>query len=396
MPLPSEVARASGSIAELLSTAQWGAPWRAAASVAGGVPAAVPPAEPLDLRYAPDEAPLLDPDPDDVWAAVLGGAGTAARLASHYAVDDPYGAVRGASAVSAFFDTPLEDGQVTFGAGVTALLHDLAPLAAGRHVLAPALVHSDLEVWGASLGSTIRLVEDPMPWQRVREELHRARVAVLHLDRPTFTGALLPLDALERIANAAAATDTIVIVDESPAPYLGARASAVQLVPRVDNLVVLRGFTKAYSLGGMRAGFAVASRELASRVRELATPLQISEIALAMSVRLLEAGDACARLVARIRTMKPTVHELLRSAGLPVVDGHPDLPWIAIRDETGVHLRWLERQGIRALLPTTAVAFPDAFRTTGRGTFRITIPLSAGRLSALRERLEPWAAASPA
>jgi histidinol-phosphate/aromatic aminotransferase/cobyric acid decarboxylase-like protein len=383
MPRQSDVVRTGRPVAELLAAQQWGAPWRA------------PSTEPLDLRYAPDEAELLDPTPHAICAELLGESpGLGADLAQHYAVADPYGAARGAPTVSAFFGIPVDEEQLAFGAGVTGLLRDLTPLVAGESVLAPALVHSDLEVWAASRRGTVRLLADPAPWEGVCDELRRIRPAVLHLDRPTFTGELLPLNALEQLANVAASTGTIVVVDESPATYLGAEASAVRLVPRVANLVVLRGFTKAYSLGGMRAGFSVVSREIAPRIRDLATPLQVSEIALAMALRILAAGNVFSRLVARIREMKPVTGELLRSVGLPILDGHPDLPWIAVRDDDGEHLRWLERQGVRALLPTTAGVFPDAFRTRGRGVFRLTIPLSADRLSALRERLEPSAVAS--
>jgi histidinol-phosphate/aromatic aminotransferase/cobyric acid decarboxylase-like protein len=385
MPRQSEAVTVDRPVAELLAAAQWGAAWGA------------PSPELLDLRYAPDEAVLLDPSPRLLWEELFGhSAGAAAELAEHYAVTDPYGAARGAPVVSASFGIPMEPRQLSFGAGVTSLLHDLTGLASGGPVLAPALVHSDFELWAASRGSAIRFVPDPVSWEVVVAALRRMRPVVLHLDRPGFTGEVMPLDTLERLADAAAATGTIVLVDESPAPYLGAEASAVRLVPRVANLVVLRGFTKAYSLGGMRAGFAVASDEIAPRIRELVTPLQVSEIALAVALRVLATRDACRGLVARVRELKPAVRALLHAAGLETLDGHPDLPWIAVRDDDGERLQWLERQGIRVLLPTTAGAFPDAHRTTGHGVFRLTIPLSTDRLGVLRERLEPCGVGSPA
>ena len=85
---------------------------------------------------------------------------------------------------------------------------------------------------------------------------------------------------------------------------------------------------------------------------------------------------------------QPQVLALLQSAGFSVVDGHPDLPWIAIRDDDGAGVRRLEQRGIRPLLPTTARVFPTAFRTKGAGVFRLTIPLSDERLSSMRGLLE--------
>jgi len=375
MPLCREVALARAPAAELLAAAQWGAPPNARTPVT------------LDLRYVPDEDRLLRPAPRAVYASVVGApTNGGAELWNHYAVDDPYGAERGTPVVSEFFDIGLTPTQVTFGAGVTSLLHALAGLAAGGVVAAPTLVHSDLEVWAASRGALIHLFDDSAPWDRVMAEVCAARPDVIHLDRPTFTGLLMPLEAVASLVRAAAEVGAVVVIDEAPATYLGPGASAARLVPATDNLVVLRGFTKAYSLGGIRAAFALASSAIASRVRDLIAPLQVSEPSLRIALSLLARGDVFSELVERVRVVKPEAIAVLRAAGFETLDGHRDLPWIALRDSGEASSRRLEAVGIRPLLPTTARAFPDAFRE--QATIRVSLPLSETRLQRFSELLQ--------
>jgi histidinol-phosphate/aromatic aminotransferase/cobyric acid decarboxylase-like protein len=172
------------------------------------------------------------------------------------------------------------------------------------------------------------------------------------------------------------------VVDESAAPYPGPTNSAVRLANRVNNLVVLRGFTKAYSLGGLRAGFAVCSSALAPRIRELVAPLQVGELALHAALRLLCAGDVFSRLRARIHTVKPAVARLLTRCGLRLIEGNPSLPWVAVANEEGEAQGFFDGRGIRCLVPT----LPPIVTGTPQ-VVRITIPLSDVRVALFNDLL---------
>jgi histidinol-phosphate/aromatic aminotransferase/cobyric acid decarboxylase-like protein len=300
----------------------------------------------LDLRYAPDEAEWLDPSPLAVWQAVVAAA---PGLAEHYAVDDPYGGERGTGPIGRCFGIDLAPEQVTFGAGVTSLLHGLATLAGTGTVLVPALSHPDLGAWTRARGARVQTVPAPLCACALAEAIAAAAPALVQLDRPSAGGEVLALGEVTALAGAAAAAGGLLVVDEAPAPYLGPRASAVRLVERTAGLVVVRGFTKAYSLGGMRAGYAVASPDMAERVRTVLAPLQTSEPALAVALALLDAGDVCARLRERIHAIKPAIVARLRAAGLYVHAGHPDVPAVVVANRDGAAGRALARAGIAAL-----------------------------------------------
>ena len=338
----------------------------------------------LDLRYASDEMALLDIDIARLWKSVIDNAeASGAALAGHYAVDDAYGGARAAPTVSRFFDLPLCAEQVTFGAGVTALLHALSSIAAGGTVIAPELTHPDLEAWARARGSHIVTLTEPYDHDELMMTTAGASPALVHVDRPDFLGRLTELREVEELALAARTVGAIVLIDESAAQYLGPSASAVQLVNRVDNLVVLRGFTKAYSLGGMRAAFAVASPELAPIVRSLVPPLQVSELSLVMALEVLRAGDMFSSLRARVRQVRPAVVAVLERAGIRVIAPRHDVPWLGLRDRAHAAARYLESRGVFALRPTPTGSAPSP----AAEVLRLTIPLSDQRITCLAELL---------
>jgi histidinol-phosphate aminotransferase len=79
----------------------------------------------------------------------------------------------------------------------------------------------------------------------------------------------------------------IVIVDEAYAEY--ADYSMVPLVDKYENLIILRTFSKAFGLAGLRLGYAVTKAALAKvLVEKTPLPFPISVFTLNMGLKLLE------------------------------------------------------------------------------------------------------------
>lgn len=83
------------------------------------------------------------------------------------------------------------------------------------------------------------------------------------------TGSILPLEQIEFIVSRL--PDTIIAVDEAYLEFANS-ASAVALLDRYHNLVVMKTLSKAYAFAGVRVGTLIAHPELISLVRKVLAP----------------------------------------------------------------------------------------------------------------------------
>jgi histidinol-phosphate aminotransferase len=96
---------------------------------------------------------------------------------------------------------------------------------------------------------------------------------VIYLPRPHApTGTAMALDELEHLI--AQASDWLVVVDEAYHHF--ADGDALRLSQRYPNVVVIRTFSKAWGLAGVRMGYALTSGEIAKQLRKLVPPFAIS------------------------------------------------------------------------------------------------------------------------
>jgi histidinol-phosphate aminotransferase len=104
---------------------------------------------------------------------------------------------------------------------------------------------------------------------------------------------------LEEIEILAKAFPGIVLVDEAYAEY--ADFSVIPLIRKYENVVVLRTFSKAFGLAGLRLGYALASPSLAQSIDKLPTPYAVNVVSLSMGRKLLENMDIVTRSVEELK-----------------------------------------------------------------------------------------------
>jgi histidinol-phosphate aminotransferase len=152
-------------------------------------------------------------------------------------------------------------------------------------------------------------------------------------------------------------TDTVVLLDEAYAEFVepAHRIDAVDLVRRNPNVVVMRTFSKAYGLAGLRIGYAFSSAALGERLWAMQLPFGMGITGL---VAVAASYDAEAQLRQRIRRItdeRRRLQALLAGMGVPSTDAHANfvyLPassrsWRDVFVESGVRVKHYADGGVR-------------------------------------------------
>lgn len=152
-------------------------------------------------------------------------------------------------------------------------------------------------------------------------------------------------------------SDTVVLLDEAYVEFLPPehRIDAPALVERFPNVVVLRTFSKAYGLAGLRIGYGFCAPELARRLWAMQLPFGVGSTGL---VGVAASYDAEAELQQRIRAIGAEGRYLrarLRAKGIYTTDSHANfvyLPacarsWRDVFADTRLRVRTYADGGVR-------------------------------------------------
>jgi histidinol-phosphate aminotransferase len=122
-----------------------------------------------------------------------------------------------------------------------------------------------------------------------------------------------------------------VILDEAYCEFalvLGDTYASVELLRRHPNLMVLRTFSKAYGLAGMRVGYALCgSDDLRAAVDQVRQPFYLNAPAQAAAVEALRHQDEVERRVIHTVAARIAVTDGLRALGLWVAESDANFVW---------------------------------------------------------------------
>ena len=192
-------------------------------------------------------------------------------------------------------------------------------LGEGDAVVAPAPTFSLYRLLTGVLGG--RFVPVPLTDRfefdvdRIAETAARERARVIVLNSPNNpTGAALPEGAVERLL---AGSGAMVVCDEAYQDFGG--PSAVPLLRRSSRLVVLRTFSKAMGMAGLRFGLALAHPDVARELAKGKLPYNVNLVTLAAADVALDHADLfAARTREIVATRDRFLPRLARVPGLEV------------------------------------------------------------------------------
>ena len=122
------------------------------------------------------------------------------------------------------------------------------------------------------------------------------------------SGSTVSLEAIERIADETDA-ETLVVVDEAYGEFADVESAITVLegrngVDTRDDVAVLRTFSKAYGLAGLRLGYAVVPEAWAHAYARVNTPFAASELACRAGLAALEDDEHVEATVEVVRTAR--------------------------------------------------------------------------------------------
>ncbi|WP_297503492.1 histidinol-phosphate transaminase [Thermococcus sp.] len=125
------------------------------------------------------------------------------------------------------------------------------------------------------------------------------------------TGNLQPEEEIVKVLESGAP----VVLDEAYAEFAG--KSLWKLVFEYPNLMVLRTFSKAFSLAGARLGYLIANEEVVDTLYRIKSPFSLNSLSMTAAIVLLRHYDLVERTVRRIVGERERVYCRLRDYSYP-------------------------------------------------------------------------------
>ncbi|HEV7205974.1 MAG TPA: histidinol-phosphate transaminase [Jatrophihabitans sp.] len=154
------------------------------------------------------------------------------------------------------------------------------------------------------------------------------------------TGTAVGRDELVRFLRAVP-RDVVVALDEAYREFVTDTdvPDGLTLLDEFPNVVVLRTFSKAYGLAGLRVGYAVAGDPaITAALRQTQVPFAVTTVAQAAALASLEpeAEQQMQQRVADIVAERDRVHAALVELGYPVPASQANFVWLPLGDATTV------------------------------------------------------------
>jgi len=114
---------------------------------------------------------------------------------------------------------------------------------------------------------------------------------------------------------------------------------------RRNNLAVLRTFSKAYGLAGLRVGYCVAPEPVARALRTVAVPFSVNSLAQAAALASLDVEDELLARCQEVAAERDRVRAELLAMGYPVPDSQANFVWLPLGERTAAfHEHCLEHK----------------------------------------------------
>jgi histidinol-phosphate aminotransferase len=158
-------------------------------------------------------------------------------------------------------------------------------------------------------------------------------IFVCNPNNPTST--VVDPGALARFV-AAVPSHVLIAIDEAYVEYIrdGMLPDSFGLVQAHSNVVVLRTFSKAYGLAGLRIGYAVGDPYVITALGKVYVPFTATSISQAAAIASIDAADELMARTDVVVQERARVTSTLRDAGFTVPPSQANFVWLPLAERT--------------------------------------------------------------
>lgn len=243
--------------------------------------------------------------------------------------------------------------EVLVGAGSVSLLYQLVQAAAGPgdEVVFPwrsfEAYPGIVTLSGATAVPVPNLPDHSHDLDAMAEAITPRTRAVILCSPNNPTGAAIDRGQFEAFM-ARIPESLLVILDEAYYEFndLPDAVDGMAVRGRYPNLAVLRTFSKAFGLAGLRIGYGVAESYILDAARSSGIPLSVTEQAQVAASVALDVEAELLEQVAVLRRRRDEVWAALRALGLEVPRPFGNFVWLALGEHTAAGAELFDRHGI--------------------------------------------------
>jgi histidinol-phosphate aminotransferase len=116
---------------------------------------------------------------------------------------------------------------------------------------------------------------------------------------------------IQDIHNLVTNFDGVIVVDEAYVEF--ASYTLQELIEEYDNLVLLRTFSKAFGLAGMRIGYSIANAKVTNALKSVQLPYNINKVSLTLARKLLQQQDLIKNVLQRVKIERTALYKNMRA-----------------------------------------------------------------------------------
>lgn len=228
--------------------------------------------------------------------------------------------------------------QVLVTAGGDEALDRICRLALepGRNVIMPAPTFGMLDHFARLAGGSVRTFDwlrNSFPTEAVIDLIDSDTSLIIIVSPNNPTGAVATADDIRQIADAA--PSALVLVDLAYVEFADEDPTGALL--SIENCAVVRTFSKAWGLAGLRVGYVLGSSKIIEWLRKTGTPFSVASVSLALTAAAINSERVMTTYVREIKENRIFLIDALSKLGAQPLDSQGNFVLARFKDSKLVY-----------------------------------------------------------